>query len=577
VSAGLEGSTSELVQKGFPCEACGSSDAVALYDDGHTHCFACADHRNQQAELTSAANSIRERDPKLAAIMDLGVVRAIPSRGLTQATCEFWDYTTRQNNRGEWEQLAPYRDEHGTLVGVKLRNIGVDGQAKAFSWEGSAKGQLFGRHKWGSGGRMLTILEGEIDTLTVSQCNSHKFPVVGVPNGAAEAAKCIAKNVEWINTFDKVIFGYDMDGPGRQAAVECAKLLPPGKAFIATWDGKDPNEMLKAGKVEAITKAIWNAKPYRPDGIIDARDLTALCLDPIVEGIPWPWEFMTKWTYGRRPREVVTIGAGTGIGKTDALYEIIASTISGKTKYASEYEPEACAVFGYEAGAATTKKAIAGKLWRRRFHIPQDDSGASWTDDELREAMGYMDQTLWGRGGRLFINDSFGAADWQAVIERTRYLVHAEGVKHVFVDPISALVTGEEDERKLLDKLVLEASSLAVELNITVYLMSHLTRPAMGASHEEGGHTRLNQFRGSNGIGMFSHFVFGLERNQQADDEVARCETRWRSLKDRYTGNSLGKTHALVYDVLAGTLDEPKVTFLGDEPLDTAASHGAGH
>lgn len=571
----LEDITSELVQKGLPCSQpdCGSSDAVALYDDGHTHCFACGHHVGRDASYHSP---FKPQAPELQRLLDEATVRALPSRGLTQATCEAWDYSTRQNSRGEWEQLAVYRDEHRQIVGIKLRNIGVDGQGKAFSWVGSAKSQLYGRHRCGSGGRMLTILEGEIDTLTVSQCYALKFDVVGVPNGAAEAAKCVAKNLEWINTFDKVIFGFDMDAPGREAAIECAKLLPPGKAFIASWDGKDPNEMLKAGKAEAITRAIWNAKAYRPDGIIDARDLTAICLDPVVVGIPWPWEFMTNWTYGRRGKEVVTIGAGTGIGKTDALYEIIACTLDGHTKYGAVFDPEACAVFGYEAGAATTKKAIAGKLARRRFHIPQDDSGASWTTEELRQTMADMDGPIWDSGGKLFINDSFGAADWKAVVERSRYLVHAEGIKHVFVDPISALVTGEEDERKLLDKLVLEASSLAVELDITVYLMSHLTRPGMGASHEEGGHTRLNQFRGSNGIGMFSHFVFGLERNQQAEDERERCETRWRSLKDRYTGNSLGKTHTLIYDVLAGTLDEPIVTFLGDEPLAADGPNGGG-
>lgn len=553
---------SELVQKGLPCDQpnCGSSDGVALYDDGHSYCFVCkhlsADCPNPKT--LGGMAEVPEDFPR-------GEVKAIKSRGLTQATCRAWDYEVRLNSHGEYEQLAIYRDEHGSPVGVKIRNVGKDGTGKAFSWVGNAHGNLYGRHKWGAGGKMLTVLEGEIDTLTVSQCYAHRYPVVGVPNGAAEAAKAIAKNLEWVNSFDKVIFGYDMDGPGRAAAVECAKLLPPGKAFIATWSEKDPNAMLQEGKAEEITRAIWQAKPYRPDGIIDARELTALCLNPVVVGIPWPWPFLTEWTYGRRNAEVYTIGAGTGIGKTDAEAEIIACTLRGEDKAGNTFTPEPCAVFGYEAGAATTKKAIAGKLWSRRFHIPQDDSGASWTDEELRAALDYMDHDCWDRGGKLFINDSFGAADWEAVVERSRYLAHAEGVKHFFVDPISALVTGEEDERKLLDALVLQASSLAVELDAKVYLLSHLTRPSLGPSHEEGGQVRLNQFRGSNGIGMFSTFVFGMERNQQAEDASERCVTTFRSVKDRYTGNSLGKTSTVIYDAIGGTLDVPVTKFIGDE------------
>lgn len=561
---------SELVQKGLPCPDpdCGSSDAAALYSDGHTFCFSCS--QRFAGEGGDADPHERPTTPggngDAAQVAQSGQIVALKSRGITQASCREWDYRVRQNPRGEYEQLAIYRDAHGAIAGVKIRNVGQDGTSKAFSWVGKSGGNLYGRHKWGSGGKMLTILEGEIDTITVSQCNDHKYAVVGVPNGAAEAAKAVAKNLEWINTYDKVVFGFDMDAPGREAAVACAKLLPPGKAFIASWSEKDPNAMLQAGKAADITRAIWNAKAYRPDGIIDARELTELCLRPVVTGIPWPWPELTKWTYGRRGGEVITVGGGTGIGKSDWAAEVIACTIDGKDKAGEEFAPEGFAWFGYEAGAATTKKAVAGKLWHRRFHIPQDESGVSWTEDELRAALAHMDHDCWDRGGRLFINDSFGAADWDAVVERSRYLAHAEGVRHFGVDPISALVTGVEDERKALDALVLQASSLAVELNATFYLFSHLTRPALGPSHEEGGHTRLNQFRGSNGIGMFSTFVLGLERDQQAEDPNDRCKTTVRSLKDRYTGNSLGKTQLLIYDTIAGTLDLPQVTFIGDEP-----------
>lgn len=560
---------SEFVSKGHPCEQpnCLSSDAVALYSDGHRHCFSCghtypgdgrAPGEGGQAALEAP---VPENFPS-------GSIKGIVSRGLTQSTCREWDYQVRQNPRGEIEHLAYYRDEHGHVVGCKLRNVGLDGQSKEFSWVGSAKGNLYGRHKWSSGGKMLTILEGEIDTLTVSQCYAHKYPVVGVPNGAHEAAKAVAKNLEFINTFDKVIFGFDMDAQGRDACVECAKLLPPGKAFIAKWSGKDPNEMLIAGNSEGITKAVWNAEPYRPDGVIDARTLTAQCLDPVVTGIPWPWEFMTRWTYGRRPEELYVFGAGTGIGKTDLLAEIIACTISGATKdgHVKAFTPEGFGIFAYEAGAATTKKAIAGKLAGRRFHIPpEEESGTGWTDEDLRAAMDLMDTTLWDRGGKLFINDSKGAADWDAVVERMRYLHHAEGVTNFLVDPLSALVTDADDERKAIDKMVLEAAQLTVELRSKIYIASHLARPALGDSHEEGGHVRLNQFRGSNAIGMFSNFVFGMERNQQTEDAMERSTATVRVVKDRFTGNSIGRTAQIIYDALSGSYDVPLTKFLGDE------------
>ena len=64
----------------------------------------------------------------------------------------------------------------------------------------------------------------------------------------------------------------------------------------------------------------------------------------------------------------------------------------------------------------------------------------------------------------------------------------------------------------------------------------------------------IRHFRGSNAIGMWSHFMFGLERNQQAEDPEERQLTTFRILKDRNTGQATGKTLTLGYDPEAGRL-----------------------
>ena len=77
------------------------------------------------------------------------------------------------------------------------------------------------------------ICEGEIDTCSMAQVQNLKWPVVGIPNGAQSASRAICNNIEFVELFDKVIFMFDEDKPGRDAAVECAALLSPGKAHIA--------------------------------------------------------------------------------------------------------------------------------------------------------------------------------------------------------------------------------------------------------------------------------------------------------------------------------------------------------
>lgn len=529
-----------------PCPLCGSSDAGSLYDDGHCFCFVCQKPFTQDGSELPASAAAPKVDADLQAYLARGSIVSHPKRGLTQATCKHWGYL---GNAANADHLSPYCDAHGVMRAIKVRH-----PDKTFTWIGNHKecSALYGRWLWGQGGKMVVVTEGEIDALSVSQAFGNKFAVCSVRDGAQTAAKCVAKELEWLSSYERVVFMFDMDDPGRAAAIECARLLPPGKAFIAKLTEKDANELLKKGKQEEITRAAWNAEQYRPDGIVSAVSLFEAALHPPTSGLTWPWEFLTNWTYGRRYGEVYTFGAGTGIGKTDAIDEVVAHTLS--------VNKEAVAVFSYERGPAQTLKSIAGKLYSRRFHIP-DPEGDFWTLDELKDALRSIEHEC----APLFINDHFGGSDWASIKERIRYLFHAEGVRHFVIDPLSAMVVDSDDERRDLDKIVLEAATLASGLGICVYLVSHLTRPDFGPSHEEGGQVRLKQFRGSNAIGMFSTYVIGLERDQQADEPSERLRTLWRCVKDRYTGNSVGLTAPTYYDRISGRLEEAEALTLPSE------------
>ena len=90
-----------------------------------------------------------------------------------------------------------------------------------------------------------------------------------------------------------------------------------------------------------------------------------------------------------------------------------------------------------------------------------------------------------------------------------RYWAGSEDCRCIVIDHLSAFSAGEEDDRKTLDRIMAELAKMTQECELQVFLISHLKRP-FGDSHEEGGRVRLDQLRGSNAIGMWSHFVFGL-------------------------------------------------------------------
>jgi twinkle protein len=465
-----------------------------------------------------------------------GEHRPLEKRRISQETCEKWDYRIGEWSDGTKVQVANYRDDSGAVVGQKIRFPDKD-----FKVVGKLPG-LYGKHLWRDGGRMVVITEGEIDALTVSQLQGNKWPVVSLPNGAQSAKKAIQKDLEWLEQFESVVLMFDDDEPGRDAVAACSPLFSPGKCKVARIPGfKDANEAHQAGQGKLVIDAMWGAKAYRPDGVVAAEDLIEAASAEIPMGFPWPFKEMNEWTYGRRPKEIYAFGAGTGVGKTDLFTQIIASDVLAGVR---------CGVLYLEQPNVETMRRIAGKAVGKSLHIP----GVA-TQDEIREAV-----TKIGSTGNLFLYDHFGASDWATIKSRIRFMVASLECKHIFLDHLTALVAQEEDEKKALDSIMAELAGLGQELGHTTHFISHLATPE-GKPHEEGGRVMIRHFRGSRSIGFWSHFMFGLERNQQAEDEEARATSTLRCLKDRLTGRGTGHTIDLHYDRETGMLIPANANF----------------
>ena len=68
------------------------------------------------------------------------------------------------------------------------------------------------------------------------------------------------------------ILMFDNDEAGNKASIECANILPVKKVKIAKLRGKDANELLQKGEGTKIIDAVWEAKAYTPQGIIQGSD-----------------------------------------------------------------------------------------------------------------------------------------------------------------------------------------------------------------------------------------------------------------------------------------------------------------
>ena len=507
-----------------------SEDNLARYADGGAHCHACGYHEFGD----ESDRPVRKQHKASSGLIDFEPAR-LPARGIDEATCKKFGYGYGTYN-GSKVQVATYYQD-GRPVAQKLRD-----KDKRFVITGDAKKMgLFGEQLWKPGGKMLVITEGEIDALTVSQLQQNKWPVVSVPNGAQSAAKAVANSIEFVNSFDKVIFMYDMDEPGREAAKACAGIVSPGKAFIASLPLKDANECLLEGKGKQVIDAMWNAKPYRPDGIVDITEVADKAAEDIEVGRAWPWQSLTDRTYGRRYGELYGFGGGTGCGKSTVFKQIALHIINT--------EDVPVGLLMLEEPPSMTAKTIAGMKMGKRVHVPE----VEYDREELREVLSSL-------GGRVYLYDHFGSMSFEVIREKIRYMVRALGIRDIFLDHLTALAASiDDDERKAIDKIMAELSSLTQELDCTIYYVSHLTTPE-GKAHEEGGRVLEKQFRGSRSIAYWSHFLFGIERDKQDTGGV----TVFRVLKDRYTGDAAGLRFGLSYSTDTGLLEECPLPADGD-------------
>ena len=482
----------------------------------------------------------------------------IEKRRLSHDTCEFWsygiaEYRNPSTGRTEPCQVATYRNSDGVPVAQKLRFAD-----KTFTLLGNGKDlPLYGQHLWRDGGKMVVVTEGELDALSMSQLQGNKWPVVSIPGGSKAARAAMARNLEWLCKFDHVILMFDNDEPGRAAVSECVDLFKPGQCKVATLPLKDASEMLQAERGAEVIQAMWSAKVQRPDGIVAGVDLWDSLIAPDqVPTVAYPYSFLNEKLYGLRAGEIVTVCAGSGIGKSTFVAEIEHWLLTN--------EKEVIGVVHLEQSVKKAALGLVGIECNKRLGLTRPNEPLGVDEAVLKSA---YEKTV--GSGRCFLYDHWGSSDPDNLLSKIRYMVRGCGATTIFLDHVSIVISGLEDgdERRLIDNLMTKLRSLVEELKCRLILVSHLKRPE-GKGHEEGAITSLSQLRGSAAIGQLSDAVLGLERNQQDPENKNLMQVR--SLKSRITGET-GVLGQLRYDPTTGRLQETGEVFTPVEAGEKSA------
>ena len=515
-----------------PCPDCDSSDALSYNDNGSSYCFGCQKYTPAPDEQVVEVK--RKPFTETAYKLDVGSYSAISDRLITAATAT--KYSTQKS--GENVVFGYYDPADPTQpVAAKIRT-----PDKRFHTDGAwTRGGLFGQQLFHGGGKFITVTEGEFDALAAYQMMGSKYPVVSIRNGASSAVKDCREQYEWLDSFETVVFCFDSDRAGQDAAKQCADLFGNKARIVQHTEGyKDACDYLKANKTDLFNRAWWAAKIYTPDGIICAGELRDAIKVPLTKSkVQYPFAELNKFLYGIRPAELVTICAGSGLGKSTLLREFVSSILC-------QTEDKIGLMF-LEETPERTMRGLVGLELNKPIHLPD----CEYSDADIDQVYDTMDYE-----NRVYLWEHFGSNEIENVLGRMRYFVKVLEVKYIILDHISILVSDQSngDERRAIDMIMTKLRTFVQEMGISMFLVSHLRRPE-GKSLEDGAVTSLGMLRGSASIAQLSDAVIGAERNSQSDDPIVRNTTVLRVLKNRYTGKT-GKCGEVFYNEATGRLTE---------------------
>jgi len=521
-----------------PCTNCDSSDGVSINEDDSWHCFSCESHGSKyDGEYTENGDSSVTKEAK---IKSKGIVGALTDRKISSETAKKYGVTITRNKDGSVkEHLYPYYSD-GKLVAQKIRNV----SKKDFRIEGTVRNaELFGSQTVQRKGKFITIVEGECDAMACYELMGSKWAVCSVINGASSAVRDIKRNLEFFDGFENVVICFDADKAGKEAANKIAELFPLSKAKIMSLprDYKDANEMLKDNKRQLFMEHWWAAKLFELDGIVRSDTLWDIVSEETEQSfIEYPWSGMNELTYGIRTHELVTITAGTGMGKSAIIRELAYYL----------FNTDENGNVGFICLEENLKKTGLGMM-SLSANIPLHLPNTYIDKAELKE---HYDSTL--GTGRFYMYDSFGSNKVDKIVSVVRNMAKGLDCKYIFLDHISMMVSDQQsgDERKALDEIATKLRTVIQETGVAFFMISHLKRPG-GTSHEEGGITSISQLRGTAGIGQLSDMVIGLERDGQHEDPKVRNTTTVRVLKNRFSGLT-GPACYLYYDKDTGRMVE---------------------
>jgi len=525
----------------LPHDKCGSSDALQVFENRNKYtgyCFNCDTFipspygDRQQEEKASPLYSPEDVAEQLYDISKLPILER-SDRALRQSSLDWFGVKTSVSEQDGVSPIVsyfPFHNDVGDITSYKAKLIPVKEMWVVGEFKG--KRNLFGWFQAiSTGARVLYITEGEEDACALYQALKDKQKgtkweemspaVVSLTSGSSSAKRDITNNLSRIRSnFKDIVLVFDRDGSGEKAEKEVLQILPTARTV--SIPGKDANACIIQGRSLSLANAcLFKTSTPKNTRIVVGSSLYEAGREPARYGLSYPWKGMTKLTRGMRFGETYYLGAGVKMGKTSIRNSLAAHLITEHGLKVFMASPE-------ETNKQTWK-LILGKIAGKVFHDPEKDFDFEAYD----KAATVVDDSL-------YLLNLYQHLGWDSL--RADIMVAAqEGCKVVFIDPITNLTNGvpSGEANTALQEIAQELSSIALDLDLLIWIFCHLKAPLAGDPHERGGKVMSNQFAGSRAMMRSCHMMVGLEGDKDPDiPEEQRVMRKLIVLEDREFGCS---------------------------------------
>lgn len=251
-------------------------------------------------------------------------IEYMESRGISEEITKKYELTIQTDNK---EILVfPFKDENNELQFVKYRNINPKSKGSKEWCEKDCKPILFGMNHCNTENKTLVITEGQIDSLTLSECGIEN--AVSVPTGAL-GFTWIPHCWDWLTSFDNLTVFGDFENGAMTLLPELKKRFKGQIRAVREKDYKeckDANQLLTTHGKQAVIDAVHNAKLIPVTQVKQLADVEAVDiynLPKISTGIKTLDKLLGGLYYG----QTILLSGRRGEGKSTFMSQIIAESL----------------------------------------------------------------------------------------------------------------------------------------------------------------------------------------------------------------------------------------------------------